>query len=70
VHHPTYSGVILLTSGTSLLLGSWYGLLAGLLMVAMVAIRAVFKERMLRAELKGYDDYKERVKYRLIPHLW
>jgi len=53
VRHPTYSGVVLLTTGTSLLLGSWYGLAAGLVIVVMVAIRAVFEERMLREELKG-----------------
>jgi len=70
VRHPTYSGVFLLTIGTSLLLGSWYGLLAGLVIDALVAVRAVFEERMLRRELEGYDRYMARVKYRLIPHVW
>jgi len=70
VRHPLYSGVILLTVGTSLLLGSWYGLVAGLIIVVMVAIRAVFEERMLRTELKGYAGYMSRVRYRLIPHVW
>jgi protein-S-isoprenylcysteine O-methyltransferase Ste14 len=70
VRHPMYSGVVLLTVGTSLLLGSWYGLAVGMVIVVMVAIRAVFEERMLRAELKGYEGYMARVKFRLIPHVW
>jgi len=70
VRHPTYSGVILLTAGSSLLLGSWYGLLAGLAINAMVTIRALLEERVLRRELEGYAGYMARVKYRLIPGVW
>jgi len=70
VRHPTYSGVLPLTVGTSLLLGSWYGLLAGLAIEVLVATRAVLEERMLRKELEGYDAYMTRVRYRLIPHIW
>jgi protein-S-isoprenylcysteine O-methyltransferase Ste14 len=70
VRHPTYSGVIPLTVGTSLLLGSWLGLVAGLVIIVLVAIRAVLEERMLREELPGYDRYMKQVKYRLIPYVW
>lgn len=70
VRHPTYSGVLPFTAGTSLLLGSWYGLVAGLAIEVLVAIRAVFEERMLTRELEGYDAYKTKVRYRLIPHVW
>ncbi len=56
--------------GTSLLLGSWYGLLMGLILVVGVAFRAVKEERLLRAELPGYEAYTARVKYRLIPYVW
>jgi protein-S-isoprenylcysteine O-methyltransferase Ste14 len=52
------------------LLGSWYGLLGALLLIGMVAWRAVLEERVLQEELEGYDAYMERVKYRLLPHVW
>lgn len=70
VRHPMYAAVIPYVLGTAFLLGSWYGLLFGLLLVAGVARRAVLEERMLRAELPGYDAYMTKVKYRLIPHVW
>lgn len=70
VRHPMYSGFVLFVAGTALLLGSWWGLLFGLVPVAAVARRAVLEERALRAELEGYDAYMARVKYRLLPHIW
>jgi protein-S-isoprenylcysteine O-methyltransferase Ste14 len=70
VRHPMYAAVIPYALGTTLLLGSWYGLLLGLILVVMVARRAVLEERTLRAELHGYDAYMAEVKYRLIPYVW
>jgi len=70
VRHPMYAAFIPFVLGTSLLLGSWYGVLAGLIQVAIIARRAVLEERMLRKGLKGYDLYMDKVKYRLIPHVW
>jgi protein-S-isoprenylcysteine O-methyltransferase Ste14 len=52
------------------MLGSWYGVLLGLILVIMVARRAVLEERTLRAELPGYAAYMGQVKYRLIPYVW
>lgn len=70
VRHPMYSGIVLFSIGTPLLLGSWYGLLFGLILVGMLARRAVLEEHMLRSELQGYTDYATQVKYRFIPHVW
>lgn len=70
VRHPMYAAFIVYALGTSLLLGSWYGLLWGLLIVVAVAPRAVLEERTLRAELEGYDAYLEQVKCRLVPYVW
>jgi protein-S-isoprenylcysteine O-methyltransferase Ste14 len=36
----------------------------------VLAGRIVGEERMLVDELEGYDDYKKRVKYRLLPFVW
>lgn len=70
VRHPLYAGFVLFALGTALLLGSGYGLLGALLLIVMIAWRAVQEERVLRDELAGYSDYMKRVKYRLIPYLW
>jgi len=70
VRHPMYAAILLFVPGVALLLGSWYGLLTGLLVVGMVARRAVLEERTLRAELPGYDAYMAQVKYRFVPHVW
>jgi protein-S-isoprenylcysteine O-methyltransferase Ste14 len=70
VRHPMYATFIIFMIGTNLLLGSWYGLLLGLILVFGIAFRAVQEERLLRSELPGYDAYMAQVKYRLIPHVW
>jgi protein-S-isoprenylcysteine O-methyltransferase Ste14 len=70
VRHPMYAAFIPYFAGTALMLGSWYGLLFGWILVGMLALRAVFEERMLRAELPAYDAYAANVKYRFIPHVW
>jgi protein-S-isoprenylcysteine O-methyltransferase Ste14 len=70
VRHPMYSAIVIFVVGTALLLGSWYGVLFGPIIGAVIARRAVLEERMLQAELHGYADYMARVKYRLIPYVW
>ena len=70
VRHPMYSAFLFFIPGTALLLGSWYGLLLALLIVGMIAVRAVLEERTLQQELQGYDTYMAQVKYRLVPRVW
>jgi protein-S-isoprenylcysteine O-methyltransferase Ste14 len=70
VRHPMYATAIIFLVGTTLLLGSWYGLVLGLILVVAIAFRAVQEERTLRAELPGYDTYMAQVNYRLIPYVW
>lgn len=70
VRHPMYAGFVLYAIGTALLLGSFYGLVGALLLIAMVAWRAVQEERVLSEELAGYREYLRRVKYRFVPYVW
>jgi protein-S-isoprenylcysteine O-methyltransferase Ste14 len=65
-----YAGFVLYSIGTALLLGSFYGLVGALLLIAMVAWRAVQEERVLKGELAGYREYLRRVKYRFVPYVW
>ncbi len=70
IRHPMYAGAILFTAGVPLLLGSGWGLGASVVLVLIIAVRAVFEERTLAAELEGYADYAARIRYRLVPYLW
>jgi protein-S-isoprenylcysteine O-methyltransferase Ste14 len=70
LRHPMYAGALGFLLGAPLLLGSWWGLAAALLLVLAMAVRAVLEERALTAELDGYADYAARVRYRLVPYLW
>ena len=70
VRHPMYATAILFLTGTSLLLGSWIGLLMEMGIALGIAFRAVQEERTLQAELPGYGAYMGQVKYRLIPFVW
>jgi protein-S-isoprenylcysteine O-methyltransferase Ste14 len=65
-----YTAILVFAVGTSLLLGSWYGVLSGLVLMILLARRAMLEERTLRAELPGYAAYMAQVKYRLIPYIW
>jgi protein-S-isoprenylcysteine O-methyltransferase Ste14 len=70
VRHPMYAAVVVLLLGTALLLGSWWGLVAGAVVVVGIARRAVLEERVLADELPGYAEYIARVRYRFLPLLW
>jgi protein-S-isoprenylcysteine O-methyltransferase Ste14 len=70
LRHPMYAAVIPFITGATLLLGSWCGLLMGLIFVVGIGFRAVQEERMLRGELPGYEEYMAKVKYRIIPYVW
>jgi protein-S-isoprenylcysteine O-methyltransferase Ste14 len=65
-----YLGALLLFLGTPLLLGLFYGILMGLVLIFMLALRTLGEEELLVNELEGYAEYKKKVKYRLIPFLW
>lgn len=70
VRHPMYTSTLFLLVGMPLLLDSWWGLLLSIVFILGVAWRAVHEERALASELPGYDDYAQRVRWRLIPFVW
>jgi protein-S-isoprenylcysteine O-methyltransferase Ste14 len=70
VRHPLYFGCLLMMIGAPLLVGSVAGLVLTGLGTVGLAARIAGEERMLRTELKGYAEYQQRVRYRLIPAIW
>ena len=70
VRHPLYLGCLLMTLGAPLLLGSLYGFIIGFIGVIAVVGRIIGEENMLVNELEGYEEYKKKVTYRLVPFVW
>ena len=70
VRHPMYGGAIILVAGIPLALGSWWGLIPAALLVPVLVWRLVREEAFLAANLTGYADYRDRVRYRLAPTVW
>jgi len=71
VRHPMYAGALPVFVGTALVLGSWWGLLAAVVvMIPLLGVRILLEEKTLEKELDGYAEYVKRVRYRLIPGLW
>lgn len=70
VRHPMYAVTILLFLMIPLILGSWYALIAFIFYPAIIALRLKDEEELLTRELPGYAEYKQKVKYRLIPFVW
>ena len=70
VRHPMYAVTIWLFLAIPVLLGSLYALLCFLPYIPVIVVRILNEEKLLSAELDGYEEYKKRVKYRLIPFIW
>lgn len=70
VRHPLYFGALFYVAATSLVLGSWWGLVTVPLVAVGFAIRIPVEEKALREGLVGYDAYARRVRWRLIPFIW
>ncbi len=70
VRHPMYVGALIMMIGTPLALGSYWGLLGVLPGVLIFAARITDEEKALHQELDGYDEYMDKVHYRLVPGVW
>jgi protein-S-isoprenylcysteine O-methyltransferase Ste14 len=70
VRHPMYLGASLVFVGGALLLGSVCGLLVALAEVLLLVLRIFGEEKLLARDLEGYKEYLQKVRYRLVPHVW
>lgn len=70
VRHPMYAVTLLLFLSMPLVLGSVYSLIVFLAYPLIIAKRIKGEEELLEKELAGYKEYKQKVKYRLIPFIW
>ena len=70
VRHPMYGATLLLFLSMPLVLGSVYALIIFLAYPFIIRSRLIHEEKFLEKELAGYTEYKQKVKYRLIPFIW
>ncbi|MBN1805235.1 MAG: isoprenylcysteine carboxylmethyltransferase family protein [Sedimentisphaerales bacterium] len=70
VRHPGYLGAILWGISTPLIIGSAYGLIPAGTAIIVLVIRTYLEDKLLGSELNGYDEYRKRVRYRLLPGIW
>lgn len=70
VRHPMYAATIFLYLAIPLVLGSWSAFVLFLCYPIVIVRRIRNEEDVLRAELDGYCEYTQRVRWRLIPFIW
>jgi protein-S-isoprenylcysteine O-methyltransferase Ste14 len=70
IRHPMYAGTSLLYVATPLALGSWWAVLPALAFIPVFVFRIRNEEDVLVRELPGYDEYRRKVGYRLVPFVW
>ena len=70
VRHPMYVGALILVVGMPLALGSYWGLLTMIPGVLVFVARITDEEKALCQDLAGYEQYTEKVHYRLVPGVW
>jgi protein-S-isoprenylcysteine O-methyltransferase Ste14 len=70
LRHPMYAGALLYLLGTPLALGSYWGLVPFVAVIPFLIWRIFDEEKMLTKELEGYGEYRQRVRYRLVPGVW
>ena len=70
VRHPMYAGAMPLLVFTPIALGSWAGVPISILLILIIVARLLDEERFLKANLSGYEEYCQKVRYRLLPLIW
>ena len=70
MRHPGYAAGYLDFVGVPLALGSLWALVPVILLCPPLVLRTVWEDQMLREGLAGYQEYAQRVRYRLVPGLW
>ncbi|MDD4969649.1 MAG: isoprenylcysteine carboxylmethyltransferase family protein [Paludibacter sp.] len=70
VRHPAYLGMIIQSLGFPLLFGSLWSIIPISLSIILIVIRTSLEDKTLRAELKGYPEYTNKTRFKIIPGVW
>lgn len=70
IRHPMYLGTVLYGISFPLFLESLWALIPGVIVILLFIIRTELEDRFLKKNLHGYQEYAQRVRFRLIPGIW
>ena len=70
VRHPMYSATLIMFLSIPLILGSIISFAIMLAYIPIIAVRMNNEEKVLEEGLEGYKEYKQKVKYKVIPFVW
>ena len=70
IRHPTYAAVILWCAAAAMMFETKYTAICAAFIAVLMILRTALEDRMLQVGLSGYDEYAQKVKYRLIPFIW
>jgi len=70
LRHPAYSGMIIQSLGFPLLFGSLWSIIPVSLSIILILTRTSLEDKTLKNELKGYREYINKTRYRIIPFIW
>ena len=70
VRHPMYTATIAMFLAMPLVMGSWWAFLVMIPYVMAIVTRIKDEEMLLTKELEGYQEYKDKIKWKLIPYIW
>jgi protein-S-isoprenylcysteine O-methyltransferase Ste14 len=70
VRHPMYAGASVLLLFTPIALGSWVAIPFAIAIILVVVVRLLDEEKFLATNLSGYPEYRQKIRYRLIPLIW
>ena len=70
VRHPMYAATLVLFLSMGIVLGSPISFAILLLYIPIIAVRIRNEEKVLSQGLEGYDDYRKKVRYKVIPFIW
>ena len=70
VRHPAYLGSILQSLGFPLLFGSLWSIIPVSLSIIVLIIRTSLEDKTLIDELKGYHEYIQKTRYKILPYVW
>ena len=70
VRHPMYAVTIWLFLSIPLVLGSWWALLCFIPYPILIAVRIKNEEKILEEGLPGYTEYKQKVRWKILPFVW
>ena len=70
IRHPMYTATIGMFLAMPLVMGSWWAFLVMVPYILAIVARIKDEEMLLKKELDGYQEYKEKVRWRLVPYIW